>query len=175
MTSKIHPTAFIHPLADVEDGVEIGPRTKIWRWTHIMSGAVIGSDCMVGQGCSISSAVKIGNNVRIQNGCHLFDGVVLEDFVFLGPGVLTTNVKFPRSHRKGKFEQTLIKRNASVGAGVVIICGVTLGEFCMCAASSCITRDVPPGVTIMGVPGVIKKSRAHQQELRDNKLTKEII
>jgi acetyltransferase-like isoleucine patch superfamily enzyme len=164
MTSKIDPTAFIHPLADVEDGCTIGSGTKVWRWTHIMPGARIGKGCVIGEHVYIASEVIIGDHVHIQNGCQIFDGVVLEDFVFLGPGVLTTNVKFPRSHRKGKFEKTLIKKNASVGAGVVLICGITLGEFSMVGAGSTVTKDVPPGITAFGNPAQIKKSRTHHLE-----------
>ena len=164
MTSKIHPTAFIHPLADVEPGVEIGAETKIWRWTHIMPGARIGKNCVIGEHVYIASNVIIGNHVHIQNGCQIFDGLVLEDFVFLGPGVLTTNVKFPRSHRKGKFEQTLIKKNASVGAGTVLICGITLGEFSMIGAGSICTKSIPPGETAFGNPARIKRSKSYHLE-----------
>lgn len=160
----IHPTAFIHPLADVEDNVTIGKRTKVWRWSHIRSGAVIGDDCVISQGCFVAGTARIGNNVHIQNHVSIYDGVILEDFVFVGPSVVFTNVKFPRSHRKGKFEETLVKRNASIGAGAVIICGNTLGEFSMVAASACVTRSVPPGETVMGVPAVIKRNKNHHLE-----------
>jgi len=164
MTSKIHPTAFIHPLADVEPGVEIGANTKVWRWAHIMSGCKIGKDCMIGQGCSIASKVTIGDSCRIQNGSHLFDGCVLGTNVFLGPNVITTNVKFPRSHRKGKFEETIFRDNCSVGANSTIICGIEIGVFAMIGAGSVVTKNIPSGVTAFGVPAIIKKSRTHHLE-----------
>jgi len=164
MASKIDPTAFIHPLADVEDNVTIGKRTKVWRWSHIMSGAVIGDDCVISQGCFVAGTVVIGNGCHIQNNVNLYDGCVLGNFVFIGPNSTTTNVKFPRSHRKGKFEKTIFKDNSSVGAGVVIVCGTTLGEFCMIGASSCVTKDVPPGVTSFGVPATVKKNKNHHLE-----------
>ena len=155
---SIHPTAFIHPLADVEDGVIIGKDCKIWRWTHIMSGAVIGDSTMIGQSCSIAGNVKIGNNVRVQNGCHLFDGVVIEDFSFIGPGVIFTNVKFPRSHRKGKYEQTLLQEHCTIGANSTIICGITIGPWAMIGAGSVVTKSVGAGLTSFGNPAQIKKN-----------------
>jgi UDP-2-acetamido-3-amino-2,3-dideoxy-glucuronate N-acetyltransferase len=169
MTSKIHPTAFIHESAIVDPGVEIGADTKIWHFCHIMTGAKIGKGCSFGQGCHVSGAVVIGDNCKIQNGVSLYDGVILEDQVFIGPHAVFTNVKFPRAHRKGKFETTLIKRGATIGAGAILVCGIEVGEFAMVAAGCVCTRNAPPGTTIMGVPGVVKKSRSHQQELKNIK------
>ena len=160
----IHPTAFIHPLADVEAGCTVGSETKVWRWTHIMPGAKIGKGCVIGEHVYIASDVIIGDHVHVQNGVQIFDGVVLEDFVFCGPNCCFTNVKFPRSHRKGKFEKTIVKRNASIGASATIICGVEIGEFAMIAAGAVLTRNAPPGVTMMGCPAVAKKNKNHHLE-----------
>ena len=160
----IDPTAFIHPLADAESGCHIGANTKVWRWSHIMPGARIGKNCVIGEHVYIASSVTIGDGCHIQNGVNLYDGCELGNYVFMGPNSTTTNVKFPRSHRKGKFEKTIFKDNCSVGAGAVIVCGVTLGEFSMIGASSCVTKDIPPGVTVMGVPAVQKRNKNYHLE-----------
>lgn len=155
---SIHPTAFIHPLADVEDGCTIGENSKIWRWTHIMPGAKIGQNCTIGEHCYIASQVVVGDNVRIQNGCQIFDGIIIEDFCFIGPAVCFTNVKFPRSHRKGNYEKTHLQDHCTIGANSTIICGVTIGSWSMVGAGSVVTRDVPPGITVMGTPARTKSN-----------------
>ena len=156
---SIHPTAFIHPLADVESGATIGAYTKIWRWSHIMPGAVIGKDCVIGEHCYIATDVVVGDHCHIQNGVNLYDGVRLGNSIFFGPNATTTNVKFPRSHRKGKFEETIFKDNCTIGAGCVIICGVTIEEWVMVGANSIVTKSLPPGVTAFGNPATVKRTK----------------
>jgi len=164
MTSKIDPTAFIHPLADVEDGATIGKNSQVWRWSHIMPDAIVGDNVMIGEGCHIASGVVIGDNCRVQNGCQLFEGVTLENSVFLAPNVIFTNVKFPRSHRKGKFEKTILRSNCSIGANSVILCGIEIGTWAMIGMGSVVTRSVAPGVTAFGCPAVAKKNKNHHLE-----------
>lgn len=146
------PPIFIHKLADVEVGCSIGNGTKIWRWSHVCSGAVIGKNCVIGQGCYIAPTVRIGNNVRIQNNVHLWDGVSLEDNVFIGPSVVFTNVKKPRAFRRGRFEQTIVREGASIGANATIICGIEIGTLAFVGAGAVVTRSVSPKTTVWGVP-----------------------
>ena len=160
----IDPTAFIHSSSIVDEGAIIGKNVKIWHFCHIMSGAVIGDGTSIGQGCYVASDVTIGKNCKIQNSVNIYDGVVLEDTVFVGPSVTFTNVKFPRSHRKGKFEKTILRNNCSIGANSTIICGVEIGIFAMIGAGSVVTKDVPPGVTSFGVPAQVKRNKNHHLE-----------
>jgi len=152
------PPIFIHPLADVEVGSIIGTGTKIWRWTHIMNGAEIGKNCMIGQGCHVASTAKIGNDCRVQNNVSIYDGVILEDEVFVGPSVVFTNVKKPKAYKRGKFEQTIIKKGATLGANVTVICGVTIGENATIGAGSVVTKDVPDNTMAWGVPARLQRS-----------------
>ena len=102
---------FVHPTAIVDDNCIIGEGTKIWHFSHIMPGANIGNNCNLGQNVFVSPNVIMGNNVRVQNNVSIYEGVICEDDVFLGPGMVLTNVINPRSavSRKNEFKTTLIK------------------------------------------------------------------
>lgn len=137
----------VHPLAEIEG--QVGRNTRIWRWSHVAKTGRVGNNCMVGQGCYIAGTV--GDNCRIQNGAQVFEGVTLEDDVFVGPNACFTNDR--KTGVKSAYpEKTLVKRGATIGANATIICGVTIGEGALVGAGAVVTRDVPPGVTVVGCP-----------------------
>ena len=146
---------FVHPTSVVDDNCRIGEGTKIWHFSHIMSGAIIGKHCNLGQNVVVSPNVVLGNNVRVQNNVSIYEGVICEDDVFLGPGVVLTNVINPRSavNRKAEFKPTLIKKGATIGANATIVCGNTICEFAFIGAGTVVTKDVPAYALIMGNPG----------------------
>ena len=91
----------------------------------------------------IENDVVIGNNVTIKSGVQLWDGVTVEDDVFIGPNVTFTNDLTPRSKQfPEKFELTLIKKGASVGANSTIIAGRSIGRFAMIGAGAVVTKNV---------------------------------
>ena len=96
----------------------------------------------------------LGNKVKVQNNVSIYTGVICEDDVFLGPSMVFTNVINPRSaiERKDQFKKTWVKKGASIGANATIVCGNTLGEFCMIGAGSVITKLVKPYALMMGNP-----------------------
>ena len=145
---------FLHETSIVDKDCQIGKGTKIWHFSHIMSGSQIGEGCNIGQNVVISPKVTIGNNVKIQNNVSVYTGVQCEDDVFLGPSVVFTNVINPRSFisRKESFLPTIIRRGASIGANATILPGISLGKGCIIGAGSVVTKDVPPGVTVVGNP-----------------------
>ena len=149
---------FIHPTAVVDEPVEIGQGTKIWHFTHIMSGARIGENCVIGQNVLIGSGAVLGNNIKVQNNVSIYDGVILEDDVFCGPSMVFTNVFNPRSFisRKKEFRNTLVKRGATIGANVTIVCGNTIGRYAFIGAGSVVTRDVPDFALVYENPGKVK-------------------
>ena len=146
---------FAHTTAVIDEGAQVGTGTKIWHFAHIFGDAVIGEGCIFGQNTMVSSGVRIGNNVKVQNNVAIYTGTTIEDDVFLGPSCVLTNVTNPRSQvdRKSLYEQTLIKRGATVGANATIVCGVTLGRYCFIAAGAVVTKDVPDYALIAGVSG----------------------
>src|ERR1044071_986585 len=113
---------FVHESAYVDQPCEIGAGTKIWHFSHVLKGARIGERCVLGQNVSIAEAAIIGNNVKIQNNVSIYSGVVLEDDVFCGPSCVFTNVVNPRSQviRHHLYEQTLVRRGATIGANAPI-------------------------------------------------------
>lgn len=153
---KKKQNVFIHPLAVVETE-DIGEGTRIWEFTYIMNNAKIGKFCNIASHCFIENGVEIGNYCTIKNGVYLWQGIILEDHVFIGPGVIFTNDKYPRSkNRNVKFEKTLIKENASIGAGAIILCGLTIGKFAMIGAGSVVTKSVPDFGLVYGNPAKLK-------------------
>ncbi len=144
----------VHPSSYIDEGVTIGEGTKIWHFCHIQKGAVIGKNCSLGQNVNIGNNVKIGNGVRIQNNVSVYEGVELEDNVFCGPSCVFTNVLVPRAHFPvhGKYNKTLIKEGASLGANCTIVCGHTVGRGAMIAAGAVVTKDVPDFALMAGVP-----------------------
>ena len=140
--------------AIVDEGASIGENTKLWHWTHIRSSAVIGKNCNLGQNVYIDSNVKIGNNVKIQNNVSVYDGVIIENNVFVGPSVVFTNVKNPRSEvdRRNEFLSTLVKEGVTIGANATIVCGVLLGNYSFIASGAVVTSDVQPHALMAGVP-----------------------
>ena len=152
---------YIHPTAEVSPKASIGPGTRVWHQVQIRERARVGSNCIVGKGAYIDFDVAIGSNVKIQNGVFVYHGVTVEDGVFLGPGVILTNDKMPRainpdgslkSDDDWEVSLTLVKRGAALGAGSVILPGVTIGEFALVGAGAVVTRDVPDNGLVYGNP-----------------------
>jgi UDP-2-acetamido-3-amino-2,3-dideoxy-glucuronate N-acetyltransferase len=152
---------YAHPTAEVSPDATVGVGTRIWRQAHIREFAHIGEACNVGKGVYIDAHVRIGSHVKIQNHVSIFEGVRLEDGVFIGPHVCFTNDLAPRAitpdgRLKGaddwEITPTLVKYGASIGAGAVIVCGITIGEFALVGAGAVVTKDVPAHALVFGNP-----------------------
>jgi len=154
VNSDKFPNVCVHESAYVDEPCEIGEGTSIWHFSHIMPNCKIGKKCNIGQNVVVSPDVTIGNNVKIQNNVSLYTGVVLEDDVFCGPSMVFTNVINPRSEivRRGEYQQTLVKKGASMGANCTILCGSTIGRFAFIAAGAVVPRDVSDYALMIGVP-----------------------
>jgi len=141
---------FIHPLADVQTD-RIGAGTKIWQYSIVLSGADIGQDCNINSHTFIENNVVIGDSVTIKCGVYLWDGLRIEDNVFIGPNVTFTNDKYPRSKQyPEKFQTTIIKKGASIGANTTILGNVIIGEGSMVGAGSVVTKSIPAGELWLG-------------------------
>lgn len=149
---------FAHETAVIDEPCQIGGGTRIWHFSHIMRDCVIGERCVIGQNVMVSSGCTIGNNTKIQNNVSVYAGVCIEDDVFLGPSMVFTNVINPRAfiERKTEYRATLVRRGATVGANATVLCGITLGEYCLVGAGAVVTRDVPAYATVYGNPARIR-------------------
>lgn len=144
----------IHESAYIDRNVEIGNGTKIWHFSHVLPGSIIGENCSIGQNVVIGPNVSIGSGCKIQNNVSIYEGVTLGSDVFCGPSCVFTNVVTPRAHveRKNEFAETKVYKGVSIGANATIICGVSLGKYCMIAAGAVVTKNVPEFALVAGLP-----------------------
>jgi UDP-2-acetamido-3-amino-2,3-dideoxy-glucuronate N-acetyltransferase len=145
---------FSHQTSVIDDGCQIGEKTKIWHFSHVMPSSVIGKNCNIGQNVFIDNNVIIGDGVKIQNNVSVYNSVIVEDDCFLGPSMVFTNVINPRAHieRKHEYKTTLLKKGSTIGANATIVCGITLGKYCLVGAGAVVIRDVPDFALIVGNP-----------------------
>jgi acetyltransferase-like isoleucine patch superfamily enzyme len=124
-------------------GCRIGDKTRIGPFVEIQRGAVIGAHC------------------KIQSHSFICDGVTIEDEVFVGHGVMFVNDKYPRATTEDGVLQgeadwerldTVVERGASIGSGAVVLGGIHIGAGALVGAGAVVTRDVPPGAVVRGVP-----------------------
>lgn len=145
---------FAHPTAVIDDGCEIGEGTKIWHFSHIMSNCILGKNCNLGQNVVVSPGVVLGSNVKAQNNISIYTGVTCDDDVFLGPGMVFTNVINPRSaiNRKSEYAKTHVGKGASIGANATIVCGHDIGKFAFIGAGAVVTKLVADYALVVGNP-----------------------
>jgi len=123
-------------------------------------GCDIGDDTKIGAFVEIQKNASVGRLCKISSHSFVCEGVAIEDEVFVGHGVMFINDRHPHATAGGRLQNesdwqvvpTRVKRGASIGSGAVILCGVTIGERAMVGAGAVVTRDVPDGATVAGVP-----------------------
>lgn len=149
-----HTNYYAHETAIIDSNCEIGEGTKIWHFSHLMSGCKLGKNCNLGQNVLVSPDVILGNNVKVQNNVSIYTGVTCHDDVFLGPSMVFTNVTNPRSgvNRRGKYERTIVKKGATIGANATIVCGHNIGEYAFIGAGSVVTKEIKPYALVVGNP-----------------------
>lgn len=143
--------------------VRLGRDVKIYSFVNAY-GCEIGDETRVGAFVEIQKGVKVGSRCKVSSHSFLCEGVTIEDNVFIGHGVMFTNDKYPRATNADGSPQSeadwsvipiIIKKGASIGSNATILAGVTIGENAMVGAGAVVTRDVPDGATVAGVPARI--------------------
>jgi acetyltransferase-like isoleucine patch superfamily enzyme len=144
---------FFHPQALVDPGAVIGPGTRVWAFAHVVRGARIGADCNLCDHTFVEGGVTLGDRVTVKCGVSLWDGVVVEDDVFIGPGAMFTNDPRPRSRQRlPAYRRTVLRAGCSIGAGAIILPGLTVGRWAMVGAGAVVTRSVPDFALVRGNP-----------------------
>ena len=131
--------------AGFEFGTIIHPRTERSKWIDIGVGTVI---CA---GNILTTNIVIGRHVQINLDCTVGHDVIMGDYTTLSPGV----------HVSGWVH---FGKRVYVGTGAVIINGVqdaplVIGDDAIIGAGACVTKAVPPGLTVVGVPAKPLKKR----------------
>jgi UDP-2-acetamido-3-amino-2,3-dideoxy-glucuronate N-acetyltransferase len=133
----------------------------VWAWTQIREEAIVGDRTSIGQGCYVGPGVQIGSQCRIQNGALIYEPSVLGDSVFVGPGVVFTNDRFPRAINVDGSPKTSrdwqpvgvhVESGASIGARAVLVGPLRVGQWAMIGAGSVVSSDVKAFSLVAGVP-----------------------
>jgi len=130
-------------------------------------GCTIGDGTRIGPFVEVQKNAIIGKRCKIQSHTFICEGVTIEDEVFVSHGVMFINDKFPRAtNDSGELQTeedwnvipTLVKRRASIGSNVTVMCGITIGTYSIVGAGSVVINDVPDNVIVAGNPArLIKK------------------
>jgi acetyltransferase-like isoleucine patch superfamily enzyme len=139
--------------AVVYAGARIGRGAIVGDQAQVREHSTVGPGSVIGRGCGIEADVTISACVRIQSNCYFPPGTVIEDDVFVGPGVTAANDNTMGRHRPGEGRDgPVLRRACRIGAGAVICPGVEIGEEAFIAAGAVVCADVPPRAVMMGVP-----------------------
>jgi acetyltransferase-like isoleucine patch superfamily enzyme len=142
------------------DDVHFGARVSVGPFTNLY-GCAIGDDTRIGPFVEIQRGAKIGARCKFQSHAFVCEGVTIEDEAFVGHGVIFINDKYPSSTRPdGALQRdedwtllpTTVARGASLGSGALILGGIRIGEGAIVGAGAVVTKDVPPGIAVAGVP-----------------------
>jgi acetyltransferase-like isoleucine patch superfamily enzyme len=144
--------------AVVYAGARIGEHAIIGDQAHVRERTTIDRDAVIGRGSAIDNDVSIGNGVRVQSNCYITAYSLLEDDVFIAPGVVTTNDDTMGRHPADYAKRgATFRRACRVGGGVVLVPGVEVGEEAFIAAGAVVCGDVPARAVMMGVPARQKR------------------
>jgi acetyltransferase-like isoleucine patch superfamily enzyme len=153
----------IHPTAIIEEGVILGEGTSVWDNAHIRHHTSLGEECLVGGKSTIAYQVRIGNRVKINSMAYICNAVTIEDGVMISAGVIFTNDRFPRaatndlkSLRPSEPDEatlpTLVREGATIGAGAIIGCDLTIGRFAMIGMGAVVTHSIADFHLAIGSP-----------------------
>jgi UDP-3-O-[3-hydroxymyristoyl] glucosamine N-acyltransferase len=139
-------------------GARIGAGAIVGDQAFVRERAVVGEGTVVGRGSAVDNDVRIGARVRIQTDVYLTAYSIVEDDVFVGPGVLTTNDSTMARHDAAyAIVGATLRRACRIGGAAVLVPGVEVGEEAFVAAGAVVTRDVPPRGVVMGLPARVAR------------------
>lgn len=150
----------------IAQNVVLGRDVRIPGFVNLY-GCTIGDESRIGTFVEIQKGVTVGRRCKIQSHTFICEGVTLEDEVFVGHHVCFINDRDPRATNgdgtlQGEsdwvLEPTVVRRRASIGSGAVIMGGIEIGEGALIGAGAVVTRSVPAGAVVAGVPARVVRS-----------------
>ncbi len=135
-------------------GTTLGARVVVGDQACVRERCRIGDDVVVGRGSLIENDTTVGELTKIQAGAYITAYSTLEEHVFVAPCVVTTNDNLMgrTERRRELIKGPTIRRGARIGGGAVLCPGIEVGEEAFVGAGAVVTRDVPPGVVVVGNP-----------------------
>jgi len=140
--------------------VDLGEGVVVQAFTNLY-GCRVGDDTRIGPFVEIQRGAVVGARCKIQSHTFVCDGVTIEDEVFVGHGVVFINDRLPRAtNDDGRLQSesdwellpTVVERRATLGSGAIVLGGIRIGAGALVGAGAVVTRDVPPGATVVGNP-----------------------
>jgi acetyltransferase-like isoleucine patch superfamily enzyme len=134
-------------------GAQLAEETIVGDQSFVRERSSVGAGSVIGRGSVVDNDVSVGARVRVQTNVYLTAFTIVEDDVFVGPGVVTTNDDAMARHAPGApLRGATLRRACRVGGGAVLTPGVEIGEEAFVAAGALVTHDVPPRAVVMGAP-----------------------
>ena len=148
-------------------GSKLGNHVMLGDLATIREKCRVGNYTVVGQKVSIENEVRTGANTKIQTGAYITAYTEIEDHVFIAPMVITANDNFMgRTEKRLKLKKgPSVKYGARIGAGAILLPGITIGEEAFVAAGSIVTKDVPPYKLVMGNPARVVRDVPEEELL----------
>jgi UDP-2-acetamido-3-amino-2,3-dideoxy-glucuronate N-acetyltransferase len=146
-------------------GARLGDGCVVADQAHVRERAEIGVDTVVGRASAVDYEVKVGARVRIQTGAYITARSVVEDDVFIAPGVQLTNDPTAGRRRGEDLRGAILRRACRIGGGAVLLPGVEVGEEAFVGAGAVVTRDVPAGAVVIGVPARVVREVPPEERL----------
>ena len=153
LTTIIGDNAVIRSHTVIYAGNRIGDDFQTGNKANIRELNQIGNHVSIGTLSVIEHHVEIGDNVRIHSQVFVPEYSILEEDCWLGPNVVITNAKFPKSPDvKKELKGAVIGNNAKIGANSTLLPGVRIGAGSLVGAGSVVTKDVKADSIVVGNP-----------------------
>jgi acetyltransferase-like isoleucine patch superfamily enzyme len=156
-----HQAARVDSSADLASDIDIGAGTTIGQRSRLETGVRIGIDGVIGRDVFIDEGVVLGDRVQVEHGALIGRGTTIGNAVLIGLGAILTNDHYPRGVTSAgemalaadrAISPSSLADGCTIGAGAIVIGGVTVGSWATVGAGAVVTRDVPNHALVVGSP-----------------------